>query len=236
MRQKVKKVELFTLIELLVVIAIIAILASMLLPALNEARNKAKETSCASNLKQIGQSVLFYVDDNNERFPIANGTTGVYIWSQELVNDYKMQKKIFFCPSDATRNVAGWVTTDNANLISYGYNVLGLGMIGTSKPTPFSNGGTPYSYSCKLSQVKHPAQMVMVCDAYRTSQSAGYFIAMPSGDLWFETLPWDRHKGTNIVFIDGHIKKENTGELRTADVSGYDSSPINNYRMWSPVR
>jgi len=74
----------FTLIELLVVIAIIAILASMLLPALRNARAKAQAVTCMNNLKDIGMGVMFFVDDHNEWFPAAESPGGT--WSDKLYN------------------------------------------------------------------------------------------------------------------------------------------------------
>ena len=64
-----RKEAVFTLIELLVVISIIAVLAAMLLPALQSARAKAKQTLCISNLKQLSTSVGMYCDDWREYFP-----------------------------------------------------------------------------------------------------------------------------------------------------------------------
>ena len=73
----------FTLIELLVVIAIIAILAAILFPVFAQAREKARQTTCTSNMKQIGLALMLYLQDYDERFPfsaIPPPTTGLVTW------------------------------------------------------------------------------------------------------------------------------------------------------------
>ncbi len=93
----------FTLIELLVVIAIIAILAGMLLPALSKAKESGRRIACINNVRQLGMSVIMYVDDNQGKYPVRQ-LPGA--WPTELRDGYK-NLRVLLCPSDAPNPATG---------------------------------------------------------------------------------------------------------------------------------
>ncbi|MFO8080711.1 MAG: prepilin-type N-terminal cleavage/methylation domain-containing protein, partial [Armatimonadota bacterium] len=91
----------FTLIELLVVIAIIAILAAILFPVFARSREKARQSSCLSNLKQIATATLMYTQDYDETMPLYYRNSGIplVLTAQSRIQPYMKNEQIWVCPS-----------------------------------------------------------------------------------------------------------------------------------------
>ena len=205
----------FTLIELLVVIAIIAILAAILFPVFARAREKARQASCLSNVKQISLGFLMYAQDYDETMPPAlitgAGTPGHvyadrrYWW--ELTEPYVKNWQLYRCPSDATPWSAGAGAGGAAlppYVTSYGYNLQPL------------QGETPTSFAVlgmagrMVAIQERPAEKVLVCDSESLAASGIYAIPIWTGDVngfGDDVALGARHnEGLNVGYCDGHAK------------------------------
>ena len=187
----------FTLIELLVVIAIIAILAAILFPVFARAREKARQTSCLSNAKQLVLGTKMYTDDYDGKLPFANNPDYAWliIWA-DLIMPYVKNDQLFKCPSNDT-----W--------IGYGWNVY-CGYVGghSTRTGPLYEG-------VSLSMLSKPAEHVMFLDAMtgvRHPNSGGMYPEWAYYRAWGSiTEPpygWDppHNEGANVGLADGHAK------------------------------
>ncbi len=240
----------FTLIELLVVIAIIAILAAILFPVFAQAREKARQTSCLANHKQIGMASNLYAQDYDETYsPLStvvsdNGTPRYPLWPR-LLQPYIKNSEVFREPSNRQRtpyeakdHPGSWVTT----VQQYWYEGI-FGAMGRNACLP--------DQGISLAAIAEPASTVEFADArlqYPSPNSLdlyGYYLVWWRGTFQNEPLcpstqagvgnyapPAYWHSGGgNLTFFDGHVKWMKEQAIRNPPAQ-YSGANLRQWRLW----
>ncbi len=198
----------FTLIELLVVIAIIAILAAILFPVFARAREKARQTGCLNNVKQIATAAMMYVQDYDESFALwyHYSSPGVRVYFSKAYAPYVKNEQIWACPSrNATYSTPAYVMEGNPH---YGYACY---LCTATRADPAA--GCPNYTKHRLPEIAKPAETVLMAEAcaynWSPAPNAGWSDignsrVMNGTGGYYNAFP--HNGGRNIILADGHVK------------------------------
>lgn len=217
----------FTLIELLVVIAIIAILAAILFPVFAKAREKARQASCQSNLKQLALGIGMYVQDYDETFPFTVDWTisGSYWGWHDMIYPYVKNAQVFDCPS-APSNIGGLSYLPNAvlppgGLVWWSKNVPRSGYCINYRLTRGEPGY--WRKALRLAEIRYAADCLLLGDSSHPVHVCWipWQIVYPNvcqvgcNPTWGTKDTTRHNEGSVLAFVDGHVKWYNHRSVQT---------------------
>jgi prepilin-type N-terminal cleavage/methylation domain-containing protein len=199
MKRQAMKKKAFTLIELLVVIAIIAILAALLFPVFANARERARQTTCANNLKQIGTAIDLYAGNWDDTLPVViglvSGVDSLCYW-KPLVDPYLKSRAVWACPSNPAADNPDYLGPDlypaKWPFTPFSYTAsASLWKAYAPQDEKYDDGITAFSPSRSFSEIPDPSGVIML---FETSDMECYFsdpypkqLSTPSGKSVLET-------------------------------------------------
>ena len=232
----------FTLIELLVVIAIIAILTAILFPVFAQARAKARETACLSNMKQLATGMIMYAQDYNDVFTEIwrdFGTDGYPGWAQRTY-PYLKNDQVFFCPdgpkcvpqavsgpqgANGGGNVAANIYLGAATPMSQVAQPSDLMVIAETGANDWLGNGSLIR-SADTTEWWGDNQNIFGLRCGQNYDAADPLIIQAGYSAW--AINWRHQGGANFVFGDGHARWKKKGSLKPENIFT-DTPPADAY-------
>lgn len=244
----------FTLVELLVVIAVIGVLASLLLPALSKARERAYGIQGLNNVRQLMLAWTLYADDFNGRLPYniggvasergvgprspLNWANGILDWELTPDNTNTVMLKesglgpytsgntaIYRCPSDRALSSLQLAAGWTERVRSYSMNAM-MGDAGPASSSGLNVNNPGYVQFFKIHQVPQPSRYFVFVDEHPDSINDGYFLNRTEEHEWID-LPASHHNGAaEFSFADGHAELKAWDEGSTLHPSRPDAAPL----------